>query len=700
MDPIVEAKRKRFIEIRQRNPNASREDIIASVEREFEQRTAMPGFQAESTGKIGAGSASDELGPGEFAKGAGRSLMQGLTANFWDEIEAGARSLGPRDYRTIRDEIRGKQERFQSENPKLSTGLEIGGGIAPVVAATLVGGPVGGGAAASRLLPRMATGMATGGAYGAASGAGMAPEMKDVPRGLAVGGAVGTVLGGALPLAGAGLGAAGRGAMNVFDKTARSIADAGGMLSPMARQVIPALDERAGRIAQQNIAQKLADDALTPQQAADNLAAMQSRGVPAAVVDVGEENTLELLNSSYLVPGPGRRTASQYVQQRVAGLAGRLAEQVERLANVKLENLNAVVRQIAKERAAPARELYTKAFTSGPIQISDEVAGLIKSPATGDLRKAWLEGWRRSTLDDELGEAGSGLPALKPLFKTVKDQSGKESLELARAIEVRDIDYMKRGLDAQINRELGSAKPDGDLIRLLEATRKRLLAEADAQVPAYAEARAFWGGKQGLMDALEKGKRFQYGSDDDFADLIAGMTPDEIVMFRRGAANQIAEDLRERGGRTVSTLNVLTDPTAQNRLRAIFPDEESFNLLKRIVEDEVKGAAPYRRLTGQSQTAQNLAGLGDLVMSSSAGLPLDPKAAAMQSLFNLMSGNTRAVAEQQARMLTRSGPQAVDFLRSLQLNPSAANQAVRALLGTPSQSIVAGRVGGNVGGRR
>lgn len=700
MDPIVEAKRKRFIEIRAQNPNASRDDIIASIEREFSQKTAMPGFQAESTGKIGAGSASDELGPGEFSKGAGRSLMQGLTANFWDEIEAGARSLGKGEYRPIRDQIRAEQEQFQSQNPKLSTALEIGGGIAPVVAATLVGGPAGGGAAATRLIPRMATGAATGGFYGAASGAGMAPEMKDVPKGMAVGGTVGTVLGGALPAVGAGFGALGRGGMNAAEKVTREVAEAGNAMSPFAQRAVPFFDERASKIAQQNIAQKLIDDGLTPEQAADALAAMQARGVPASVVDAGEENILELLNSSYLVPGPGRRVASQYAQERVSGLAGRLAEQVERLSGVKLENLNAVVRQIAKERSAPAGALYRKAFTSGPIEVSDEVVNLIKSPATGDLRRAWAEGWRRSTLDDELGEAGSGLPALKPLFKTVKDKAGKETLELARPIEIRDIDYMKRGLDAQIRREMGSKTPDNDLIRLLEGTKKRLLADADGQVPIYAEARKFWGGEQGLMDALEKGKRFQYGSDDDFADLIAGFTPDEIIMFRRGAANAIAEDLRERGGRTVSTLNVLTDPTAQNRLRAIFPDEESFNLLKRIVDDEVKGAAPYRRLTGQSQTAQNLAGLGDLVMSSSAGLPLDPKTAAMQSLFNLMSGNTRAVADQQARMLTRSGPQAVDFLRSLQPTLSPSDQAVRALLGSPAQGVVAGRAGATFGGRR
>jgi hypothetical protein len=671
-DPTQVAKFNRWEAIKASNPSLSNAEITAQVEREFSQPS--------------------------FLKGAARSLGQGLTAQFGDEIEAGVRSaFSPQSYREIRDQIRGEQASFQADNPKLSTALEIGGGVLPVVAGTLLGGPAGGAAAASRSLPSsVARGAITGAAYGGASGAGMAPEMRDVPRSSAIGAGFGLAAGGALPVAGRAIGAVGTGAMNAAEKVTRDVAASGGRMGALAQRAVPALDERAQRIARQNITQKLADDMLTPEQAAENLAGMQARGVPAAVVDAGEENTLELLNSSYLVPGPGRRVASQYAQERVSGLAGRLSEQVERLSGARIQNLNRVLDDIAESRKAPAREMYTQAFTAGPVALSDDTARLLTSPATGDLRRAWTEGWRRSTLDEEVY---GNLPALKPLFGAAKDAAGKETGELAliRPIEVRDIDYIKRGLDAQINRELGRAKPDGDLVRLLTGAKNKLLAEVDGQVPIYREARQFWSGKQGLMDALNRGKRFQFGSDDDFADLVQTMTPDELLMYRRGVANQIAETLRRRDGRTVSTLNVLTDPTAQNRLRQIFPDEESFNLLKRVVDDEVKGAAPYRRLTGQSQTAQNLAGLGDLVMTSSAGLPLDPKTAAMQSLFNLMSGNTRAVAEQQAKLLTRSGPQGVDFLRRLQTDPNALDRTLRALIGPSSGGVLGGRIGGSFG---
>lgn len=179
--------------------NASPEDIIRNAEILFNQRQAQkPQYN------MGAESL--------------RSLAQGATFGFADELEAAARAGGkqlsremqqgglasqilpeqqqpmslsqqmmgglagtpqttsttatPSEYKQIRDEIRGRQALFQKENPVLSTGLEIAGGLAV---------PIAGAAGAAGKGATVAGNIARGAGYGALYGAGQAKEMSDIP---------------------------------------------------------------------------------------------------------------------------------------------------------------------------------------------------------------------------------------------------------------------------------------------------------------------------------------------------------------------------------------------------------------------------------------------------------------------------------------------------------------------------------------
>ena len=80
-----------------------------------------------------------------------RSSLQGLTLEFWDELEAFARSNwnkaagGETDYETIRNEIRNKIEDYRRANPGEALTYEVLGAIAPTVAMLLVPGGQGAG---------------------------------------------------------------------------------------------------------------------------------------------------------------------------------------------------------------------------------------------------------------------------------------------------------------------------------------------------------------------------------------------------------------------------------------------------------------------------------------------------------------------------------------------------------------------------
>ena len=150
---------------------------------------------AMATAKGGVNFVMDRLNS-DFGVGIGRSVLQGMTFGFGDEIEAGLRSLGGEEYSVIRDKIRADIEQFRDEETAFAYGTEIAtalltpGGLAKVLT---MAAPKAAKAAGS-MLPsaaktRTGKAFAGGGAYGA--GTADTSEMEDIAMSVAMGGAFG-----------------------------------------------------------------------------------------------------------------------------------------------------------------------------------------------------------------------------------------------------------------------------------------------------------------------------------------------------------------------------------------------------------------------------------------------------------------------------------------------------------------------------
>jgi len=699
-----------------------------------------PGSSGRSMEEIAAGvlgAAPTPLTGTETAIGRARALGQGLAFEWGDELEAGVTApFSADDYTTIRDRIRGEQARYARQNPKENLALNITGGLLPAAGAMIASGGMASPAVIPSLAGRMARGAAAGFGSGAIAGAGAADEVSDIPKSAAITAGIGTVGGAVLPALFAGAGKLGGKALDIAEMPIRALAEtappralgappnvpllSSGQPQPgptmaalqrlqqgvqtgleavrnapgrAAQAVLPSLESRAINRAEQKYLQALIDDGMTPQQAAVKLAEMQGRGAPASLADVGEENLLELANTPYLIPGEGRRTVGKFFSERVQGTSGRLSDAVEESSGAKLGNVNQWVRSLEELRKPPAKKLYDRAYAHGSVQLDEDGINLL---LTDDFRKAWEEGAKRSRLDAFTDADKTPLPTL---FKIGKDESGGATIELLRDPTVRDIDVIKRGLDAMVNKAM--KQEDDDLVRIYTGAKNKILAQVDLQTPDYRKARQFWGGVQGLMNALEDGKRFLRGSADDFADKVATMTPDELRMYRAGAANGIAESLRRREGRAVA-INILTDPTAQQRLRQIYPDEASFQQLLETVNDELKMAGPFKRISSQSQTAQNLMNVMDFASDFRPGdIVPEPKSMALRALAGLANaGSQRAKtssAAQLANILTKQGPDALTYLAELQ--QKAAQQGARAAAGARAAGRTSGIIGGSLNPR-
>lgn len=201
---------------------------LATIEAEIQKRS-----MAEAIEKEIAKRSTGETNQPSYLKGLARHAVQGLTLATGDEMEAGVRAMGPESYDEAIKQIRGENEAFAKENPKMAFAANLAGGAAfpmgrvakglgavgskiPGISAIIKGADAlsdtkQGASAVSDVLRRSAGGAlkagGVGGTMGAVAGAGAAEGGLDERLyGGAMGGALGTVvaapLGAALPLLG------------------------------------------------------------------------------------------------------------------------------------------------------------------------------------------------------------------------------------------------------------------------------------------------------------------------------------------------------------------------------------------------------------------------------------------------------------------------------------------------------------------
>lgn len=177
-----------------------------------------------------------------------RSVGQGLTLGFADELEAALRTgqiSGP-EYETLRNQLRAQQESFAKQYPKTAIASEIAGGLAM---------PTGAFGLATKA-PSIARSALTGLGLGATQGAGKSKSEEELASDIVSGGLTGGALGGTLGTIGAAIapkiqpgarklqqegvsltpGAAFGGQIQAIEQAAESLPIAGGLVKGARRQ--------------------------------------------------------------------------------------------------------------------------------------------------------------------------------------------------------------------------------------------------------------------------------------------------------------------------------------------------------------------------------------------------------------------------------------------------------------------------------
>lgn len=570
---------------------------------------------------------ADARTPGGRAQ---NTVLQGLTFGLADEVGAAGTAAGQfvrslaREGRGIRDaasdagraydEALGRERasvaQFKEDNPVAGPAMEIGGGFlgaAPRLAANATVDLVRAAVPATTLgaAGQSARAGATGGAlagFGSAEG-GLENRLEGTAMGAGLGGAVG----GAVPLV-----------ANAVGRVGGRVLDAVGLRNPQTggdRQLLRAFERDAAG------GGPSIDDVIARTQANTGANAR-----PEFLPDMAGENVKRLAAMTTQTPGAARQAAQTAIEQRTAGQADRISDDVMRLLSPNAD-WHGTVDALQKARAQASRPLYEQAMTRNAW--SPRVDDFINDPIA-------KQGLARGLQIQRLESVARGEPFNPQQLGVTLNDLGEP--KLVGRPNMRVLDMVKSGLD-----DILEGYRDGVTGRLnldrtgkaIDEFRRSYVGVLDDLNPDYKAARQAWAGPSQAMDALTKGRNVFRPDDEITAKMVRDMSPADKEMFLAGVSRAIRDRVENSADGRNAVATFFNRPAFRDKLRAAFPSEDAFNRFAGLMQRETnmfRGQAQYGPRAG-SPTARNQADAGDATIDPPGGV-----------LSALMTGNLGAAA--------------------------------------------------------
>ena len=635
---------------RMQSQNATQADVVGYLKAEGYTPTRFEAAVA-SAKKVG--------GPPVEA-GFGRSLLQGLTFNTADEIEAGMRALMSKGMsafdaqQTLGGLVTGQQpqSQYEKELSRVRAGIkqyeeqypgraftgELMGGLLPTAAA-LIAAPFTGGATApaaaagaartAAALPTLGSmtlrGMGYGAASGAAAGAGGATGgLESRVMGGLIGGGTGAVLGAAAPAV-----------TSTIGTGASKFAQATGMTQPVD----------AATKARELIAKKLAQEGISPEE----LAARQANVVRTlgardeTLADIGGESMRRLARGSMAIPNAAQTDVRQMLTERAIGAGPRITQDITDLTAIGARDIGEVADEIIKNRSLLASPLYDQAYAAGQIN-SFAIDNLLKK--SKDVQYAINEARKLPQYADL---PDNHMLMLDKAYKYVGDLANSAKLS---------------GKSSQAN----------DLNDLRMSLRNAITTE----VPVYGKALDTFSSESLLKDALELGaKNFLRKTPAEINREIKKFPGDaEQQMYRLGAVQSVRDEIY--GMRETANIadKFLNSREMRDRMRTVFNSQGEYEAFIKNLERERQMAVTRARIEGGSPTAPIQQDIAELAAQS----PTEMLAAGAQMATGNVTGGATNLMRQLAPRLQGMNENVAEQISRSVLDPRF-NQQQEFLLG-------------------
>lgn len=498
--------------------------------------------------------------------GAGRSLLQGLTFGFADEIEAAFKSAtGDRTYEQEVGAIRAGQKAFEAADPTTALAAETLGSL-PYLAIPALGAPRI--AATAARAPSLAQTMTYGAGIGAAEGA-----LGGLGRGEGAEGSLSrAAIEGGL---GAGLGALAPAAIAVGAKV---FSRGGGPQQQAVAQLGQAIPEDIREGVAERVAQRVATDDVRPETLADIAGATAQRELR------------------------GLRGGSAQVQAKTDPLfEQRMLEQGERIKTDVQAGLGLTpddttnIKKVIQRQESAAAPLYQQIRDN---QRTADVSDMI-----------------------EIFERPSFKNNYERIMEAIRDREGRTIPKGAYSNAPKTYDEFIEGLKSgsdtvvpfdfldQAKRVIGNRgieADDPDLAERLFGVSREIRDMADQKFTGYAEARRVFAGEAEIKESYELGKKFNTSSAEEITETLNDLTSDSARQaFLTGAVEDIRRLIETANDGADVVKRIAGNPAKRKKLAAVMGGEDSpaFQAFMEAMGREAEMVKSARLVAGGSQTA-------------------------------------------------------------------------------------------------
>ena len=521
-----------------------------------------------------------------------RSLAQGLTLGFADEIEAAARSAisSGRDYEEIRNEIRQKIAAYQQANPGEALTMEILGAAAPTAAMLLIPGGQGAGAANLARLGGMAgakqvakVGAVEGGATAYGTGEdGMLDDLLRIPTGSALGAAGGVAT------------------KPVFDVV-------GSLATGLTNTARTMFGDRAGSAVQAEVNRLAAETGKTSDEIINDL--MQGRLM-------SENETLIKSLRAYMAKGgeAGAKITTTIPQRAASTRQEAMGMLQEGMTPGITDNVFAAAKQSEEAFKRAQSADYNRIFQSGQAVSAD---------ITDTMAEALV---RLPNAQEALSKVYKARGNLVPFYKF--DDAGQ--LSIVRQPTLEDAEIVRRAIDEATGKAFREG--EGAVGEALSPLENRLRSQLNEESPELANVRQNWRVLNQSRDAFKLGRQSLAKSVDEmefeFQKLVDSENEGAIRMFRAG----VMDALRNKAKTSPTLFERLGDADRKEGalLRIVFPEDQIDDVVRSVqtagqaqrVKQKTMDASPTSIDLGAQQRIGDYVSAGD-VQGALSGNPRD-----------------------------------------------------------------------------
>lgn len=385
---------------------------------------------------------------------------------------------------------------------------------------------------------------------------------------------------------------------------------------------------------------------------------LEQKGKPYSIADVGP-NTRAYLDAANTIPGPGKKQAQEFLQNRDKGVLSRLTSDLQVAFGSKaafFDEFNA----LKDARSDLGGKLYERALQQD-VPVTPELTNLFNRPSVQNAYNRAI---------NIAKEEGVKLPNVKIVDGKLQTLDGNAVTK----INTTFLHYMKMGLDDVVFTGKSPTSGIGSTeLGKIKGTRIQFLDQLDAANPTYKNARRVWASDTAVMDAMEEGRTALNKQPKDVDVLLSDMktmTKSELEGLRLGVMQNLLDRLG--GAQTAATvvgptgnpaLKIINDPKNLRVLRATFPKDEAgdktFEQFMKNMKSEVEMKSTSKQVLQGAQTAERTQAISDVKAGGQAVRELPAMSvqgilmrALQRDYSQLGDAQTRAVADEMTRILT------------------------------------------------